>query len=57
MTIKVNIKDKKCRYCGKPATQGEILTAHAFPFTGPTHEVVHYYCDAPFTVDCNKKLG
>lgn len=45
--MKINIKDKKCRYCGEPAVQGQIITTHAFPFTGSTYKRIHYYCDNP----------
>ena len=51
----VNLINKKCRYCGKQATQAEEVTQHAFPFTGKTHTVILYLCDEPLIGNCRKE--
>ncbi len=49
----VNLKGKKCRYCGKPATHSEVVTALRFPEM-ERFKKVFYLCDSPVWGECRE---
>ena len=52
--LDVDLTGKKCRYCGRQATQAFELEAYTFLSIKPTHTEIFYLCDSKVWGDCQK---